>query len=63
MPSGTTVCDAFGITGVVALDAEGHPVCHQPASNATGTDAADSLKSWCYADSSHTPLCQHTQFP
>jgi len=25
MPSGTTVCDAFGITGVVALDAEGTP--------------------------------------
>ncbi len=26
MPSGTTVCDAFGITGVVALDAEGTPL-------------------------------------
>jgi hypothetical protein len=25
MPSGTIVCDAFGITGVVALDAEGTP--------------------------------------
>ncbi|MBW4548737.1 MAG: hypothetical protein KME25_30675 [Symplocastrum torsivum CPER-KK1] len=25
MPSGTTVCDAFGITGVVTLDAEGTP--------------------------------------
>ncbi len=26
MPSGTTVCDAFGITGVVTLDAEGTPL-------------------------------------
>ena len=26
MPSGTIVCDAFGITGVVALDAEGTPL-------------------------------------
>ena len=25
MPSGTIVCDAFGITGIVALDAEGTP--------------------------------------
>jgi len=29
MPSGTIVCDAFGITGVVALDAEGTPFVTQ----------------------------------
>lgn len=26
LPSGTTVCDAFGNTGVVAIDAEGSPI-------------------------------------
>lgn len=26
LPSGTTVCDAFGNTGVVAIDAEGFPL-------------------------------------
>lgn len=26
MPSGTTVCDAYGNTGIVAIDAEGNPI-------------------------------------
>ena len=26
LPSGTTVCDAYGNTGIVAIDAEGNPI-------------------------------------